>query len=487
MEIPAHILSANPPMPYSAVGLTDKTSKSVLTKSSTSVLLKLYKRYSVSEIARKVGPTLSVLENRRLKKAIWRRLKKAGYEARPSGEAIRASKVGRPRLKLSVRDHPRAMAADKWKIVELKAAGKSNQQIAKELDRAQPSVYYALRKMGFPDGAGVTAYYSFGELFDRQALRYLKQISGLNVTQLAKTLGMSFATLDAALSQRYPSRQIDFNTARRVSEWRADLFRQLMSNAAERSREQTDQYSQAQVLLMFFPHLRERYLLLQQILDQLAKKLRENPEWSQYELEQYLCERAMEEHFRKNQRDRFKDFLPWAPQLMPVLGRKLAALCGVNHQQIGFDSMAAALGTTAPTISRLVNPAQRKAIKPILPDQMRRLISSLSRNARAADNTAGKGSTAKTRGRKKGKILGDTASRIAIAARCRLKGMKDYQITSEMYPGRSKPEAWNAGKSILETHDQKIAAEMYRLRDMSEAKQWAEFVSHKRKVAEAHR
>jgi hypothetical protein len=322
-------------------------------------------RRSLSETARQLAIKRSRVESV---------IKRAGLKLRPMGEGVRLSKLGRSRLKLSLRDHPKAMAADKWKIVELKVAGKSNQEIARLLDRAQPSIYYALRKIGFPGGTGVTACYGFGEVFDRSALRHLHEISGLNVTELAKTFGMPFATLDAALSRRKPTKQLHFKTARAALGWRGDLFWYLMSNASRHPGKQTTKYSQSRVLLTLFPNLRKKYLFLLEVLRQLAKKLRENPEWSRNQLQQYLCEQAKEESFRKNRGDLFIRFLPWAPELMPFLAQKLPILRGVHHQRLAWEVIAGPLCTTAPIISEIINPSQVKKINPIPPEQMRWLI-----------------------------------------------------------------------------------------------------------------
>lgn len=392
---------------------------------------------SLSETARKYDVKRSRVEGE---------FKKRGLKLRSMGEGVRLSKLGRPRVRLSLKPGPRAVAADKWKIVELKAAGKSNLEIAKELNRAQVSIYLALRKMGFPPGAPC---YSFGEIFDRPALRHLHDLSGLLVKELAKELGMPFATIEAALSERYPARQIHFNTAQRASQWRTGLFRQLLSNAVRRPHRQ-DQYSQATILLTFFPRLRERYLLFQQVLDELAKKLRENPEWSLSQLQQFLIAQAVGEKAGRIQGDLFTRFLPLAPHLTPFLGKRLADLRGVHHQRIALESMASALGTTASTVSRLANPTQARALRSIVPRDMREVILKWHGDER------------------KRKLSDDTELRIELAACLRIEGLKNLAMKHQLFPRQSiSSNAKDSTKKFFLRHESHVRAAQERMTVMS--------------------
>lgn len=336
----------------------------------TRAILKLYlaDQLSLSSTARQLGIKRHVVE---------REIKRTGHKLRPMGEAVRSSKIGRPRLKLSLRD-PNRDPVDRWKIVELKIAGKSNREIAKLLHRAQPSIYLALRRMGFPDGTGVSTCYSFGELFDRAALRRLHGISGFNVTSLAKELGVPFGTLEAALSTRKSQKQLRFETARKASEWRKSLFRRLMSNASRHPGRQNEKYGQSRVIVTFFPDLRERYFFLLSALRQLGKKLRDNPKWSRDQLQQHLWQQATAEKAGRSPGDLFTRFLRWAPELMPFLAGKLQDLRGIRYQRIAWEILAGSLGTTAPIISAVVNSAQAQTIRAIPPEEMCWLIRKLA-------------------------------------------------------------------------------------------------------------
>src|SRR5512133_1801035 len=237
--------------------LDEQTSKSVIAKTSTKQLLSLYdkEKSSVSDIVDRLGPDLSPVEKQKVKKAIWGRLKKAGYKARPSGEAVTAALIGRPRPTLSLHTHPGELTVDKWKIVELKAAGKTNREIAQRLNRAQPTIYLSLRSMGFAAGAGVAPYYSWGELFDAAALNDIHAMSGLRVIDFARELGLSYDTLWQQLTgKRKLGQSLRTKTARSASEWRGRLFQYVMSCTGAHRRCITG--GQARVIRTFFPNLR---------------------------------------------------------------------------------------------------------------------------------------------------------------------------------------------------------------------------------------
>jgi len=370
--------------PSNTPPILEQTSKSVLSRITTDALLTLYERFSVTEIANLRGPKLSATEKRRLKQAIWSRLKKAGYKARPSGEAVRKAKIGRPRKKLTMSTHPGEAPADKWKIVELKAAGMSSPAIARNLGRSWPSIYLTLRKLGFPDGKGVGFFYSFGELFDRSALQHLHVTSGLSVTEFGQQLGIPFGTTWAQLREKKAG-QLHFQTACKASEWRTRLFQHLMSAAIRRPR-QASGYGQNRVILTLFPNLRERYVFLLDVLDRLGEVLRPNSTWCKDDLRQYLCAEAMLEHAGQTPGTQFIRFLPWAPDLVPFLASKLDQLRSNQHDKLAREAMAEWLHTTEPVIGDVVHHGDK--IKPIAPQEMRWLILSRAEAARDFEKLA---------------------------------------------------------------------------------------------------
>jgi len=337
------------------------TSRSALASVTTDRFLRLYESHTVSEIANIVAPRLEAAEKKRLKSAIWRRLKlDPRYKSRPSGNAVRSAKLGRPR--------PDLQSAGDWEKVELLAAGKSRKEILARLGGSWPGIYLAFRKMGFP--AGASPVYSFGELFDRSALRRLQELSGLNVTELARQLGVKFGTLEPHLSSRNAEKQVSFEVARRAHQWRIALFRHLMSSG---------RYGQSRIILTFFPSLSINYKLLMDVLDRMVEANRNDLQWSAEGLKLYLCGQARKETAGVISGDLFRRFLPWAPVILkPILVPEeksihmtLENLRGVHHQRLAWDLIACSLGTTAPVISAVLNPSQARTAKAIFAQELR--------------------------------------------------------------------------------------------------------------------
>jgi hypothetical protein len=113
-------------------------------------------------------------------------------------------------------------SVDKWKVIEGRSAGKPTAEIAKELNRGLCSIGSALTRMGW----NRKVFHSFGEVFDRPALRRLYEMSGfLSVSEMAQKLGMPSPTLAQQVSTtRIPGQELDFDTARKVAQWRESLF-----------------------------------------------------------------------------------------------------------------------------------------------------------------------------------------------------------------------------------------------------------------------
>jgi AraC-like DNA-binding protein len=294
---------------------------------------------------------------------VRRVIKEAGC-MRSKAEGIRLVKRGRSRD-----------SADMWIRVKLRIIErKSIQEIAKQLKLTPEAINSSLHRMGWP----VKACHSFGEVFDRAALRRLKEMSGLEVPDLAQELSMPVGTLEGLLSTRRPDDELRFDTARKIVEWRNGLFFRLLPKASRHSGH--GRHSRQSIILAFFPNLGESYQFLMEVLHRLAKPLPKNLQWEgQHELQGYLCEQAMretaEEKAGTSPGHLFRRFLSWAPDLMPFLAEKLEDLRGVHHRELAWEIMAGSLGTKAQFISGLDSPSRVRRTKQISPDQMSRLIS----------------------------------------------------------------------------------------------------------------
>jgi len=223
----------------------------------TAKVLELYfdEKLSPVEVGAKLGITRWVVRHH---------IEKAGRKLRSKSEAMQLAKLGYRRTTLRMVSHPDEDPASSWMIARLKCQNKSNREIASELNRSQPTIFLRLRRMGFPDGRGVTIGFSFGEVFDQAALRRLQEMSGLNVATLAGQLHMPFDSLHAALRGKR-NKHIYLETVRKADEWRVRLFRHLMSDAVRHPGRENNRFSQSRVVLTFLPNLRERALLLTKI------------------------------------------------------------------------------------------------------------------------------------------------------------------------------------------------------------------------------
>jgi len=239
-----------------------------------------------------------------------------------------------------------------------------------------------IRRLGFPDGkgarktrtraslSGTTGFYSFGELFDRSAMQQLHSMTGLTVTEFSRQLGIPFATCWNILRSK-TSLQLGFLTARKISEWRSCLFRQLMSDATQGA----DRYGRRRIIQTVFPNLRDRYSQLVEVLRNVSKSPCAKTDFVSDALPQYLIEQALMEQARPTQGTLFKSFLPWAPDLVPFLKKNLDRVHGALRAELAVQAIAQWLGTTPPVVKNVLHCTNNgHRIKAIPPREMRLLI-----------------------------------------------------------------------------------------------------------------
>jgi hypothetical protein len=415
-------------------------------------------------------------------KEVKRVIKEAGL-MRSKAEGIRLAKRGRS-----------PDTAAMWMRVELSIIErKSIQEIAKQLNLTPEAINSSLHRMGW----NVEACHSFGEVFDRAELRRLKEMSGLEVPQLAQELGIPVRTLAGLLSTRRPDNELSFDTARKIVKWRERLFFRLLAYGARHSGH--GRHSRQSIILAFFPKLGQRYQFLMQVLHRLAKPLPKNLQWEgQHELQGYLCEQAMwetaEEKAGSNPGNLFRRFLPWAPCLMPFLAGKLQELRdvhhhrGVHHQELAWEIIAGSLRTTAPVISSLDAPSRVRRTKRISPDQMSRLISQNGADRVVAQPQQPQPEAPKTgksdRGRAHGIVLKKTKPKITLAAYYSLKGMTPYAMALDVFPANADglENSRRAIQRLFEDHRSEIEAEKVRLSALSEVELEAEIGSATQEV-----
>jgi hypothetical protein len=415
----------------------------------TAKAIRVYERgLSLSETANEVKAARYVLEQL---------FKQTGYKLRPMGEGVRLAKLGRRRQNFEHPAHPGEGPASSWSKVKLYCIDrKSCEEIAKELNRAYPCVYWDLRDMGLPSGR--PCYDEWGEVFDREALRRLARISGLKPTQLSPKIGIPFATLEAALSKRKPQQQLDLDTARKAVEFETSLFKQLRRG---------EHYSQARVIRTFLPNLSQKYSLTLGVLHRLSEALDRNSAWSVAEFKEYLCEQAFAETKGRVSGDMFRRFLPWAPRLMPFLESELGALRGVHHQPVAWRVIAKSLGTTWEIIRRLTNRAQAQQVEPIPPAEMRAFIL-------FSAGTNGHGRTATEARPTKKRRTKDTLARFTVAAYLELQRTSEWDMGPILYPAQNiRDNAYRSAYQHLRENRTEIDAEKVRLQDLTPAEKLA--------------
>lgn len=274
---------------------------------------------------------------------------------------------GRPRLNLKVRGHD--TAALKWPMLCLAVEGKSCKAIAKEVDRFFTTVWADLAALGF---SGRAAFHDLGERWMAANVLQLKTATGLSVAELSERAGLPDAFKDAVWRPR-----TRFNPAlvRKLVAWRDNVLRALLVPDSRRSRG-VERLNRSEVLKTFLPNLRARHKLLRAALSKMRAFLRVYPDAGAEELKTYLCEQAMLEVSGESSGDVFKRFLPWAPQLMPFLGKNIDRLR--RHDGHLWPLAWEALGARWDASPKLVEAAIRARTRRIAPREMRFLILGLS-------------------------------------------------------------------------------------------------------------
>lgn len=350
-------------------------------------------------------------------------------------KAVARTKLGRLRINYTPMNRNGKPSVNRWETVRLRVANKSTVEISRLQECTQPPVFLPLQQLGLTSGS--EPCFSFGQVFDRASIATLYDASGLKkIINFAQEVGMPFSVIERHLAPRSPKYGLSLKTARKIAEWRHQLFSYLMSNAGRTD----DSPRQNRVLRTFFPNLKERYGFLREMLARIGQK---DSAWTPQKLKIYLLEEAARGDKSVRQ------FLPWAVELMPFLENKLEQLRGPRprYQQLAYQLIAEWLGTTPPIISVLVNPAQARGIKPIPPEQMRWLILNrrtttlaaaqrlaeaeavLAQRTRDAASQPKKG--AGEPGRKRAKT---TDEKIELAGKLLAQGKSERAMSTLLYP-----------------------------------------------------
>jgi hypothetical protein len=257
--------------------------------------------------------------------------KQEEYRARlsKSVQECAAERRGRSRPQLTVRGG--GPPVSKLSIAQLLLSGHTYPEIAKELGRSMAGVQYHAGRMGLidPKLAGGTRLHSFGEIFDAPKLLELLRATGLTKRQFAKQIGVKHGAILRYSGTRRTSGSISRKLARKATEWRARVLRQLLSNARG--------YDPSAVLRTFFPNIAATHDLLGAGLASLAYW---RAKGAVAGLGEQICQKAVEEiaNPQEHPRRTFPRSLPLLVELLPHFEEKLSRKWGRHPAQEGSDS-----------------------------------------------------------------------------------------------------------------------------------------------------
>lgn len=319
-------------------------------------------------VCRKCGAKLQRLHGGPIPHLSVHGLSRADYQKKWPGAPLICESLQR---ELSARAEP--STTKKWPIVCGIVRGKTYEQIGGELNpqRFFTTVWAWARKMGF---CGKTtrarpAFYDFDEPVTAEAVRTLRNITGLSVPQFAKRTNLITSVIADAIRPRHKG--IQPGTSKKIIVWRDDLIRHLLMTAAVPTRGQ-DRYSGSRILKTFFPDLRLKRALLLRVMRWCRSSASVTLTMNANDLGEQFCAQAMLEVRRQGSHEwLFARFLPWAPDLIGFFQTNLRLLKGEGNLWPLADAAIAQRWDTTPHV---LSSAWRLRSTAIPPDEMRRLI-----------------------------------------------------------------------------------------------------------------
>ena len=230
-------------------------------------------------------------------------------------------------------------------------------------------------------------------------LAQLKAATGLSLSEFAQQIVISEAKLvDRVIAKKaHASDRVEPQIAKLIIARRDQILRVLLVYDSCRSRG-VSRLNRTRLLKSLVPNLRNRYKLLLSIMGEIRSWLRQNPTAQAKDLQQYFCEQAHLEVVGEVSRNRFRQFLLWAPELMPFLVTNLDRLKNGGHLwPLVWEAIAArweapraagAASSAKNRVSSVVRHAIELGTGSILPREMRLLILSIGHKQQPAAETA---------------------------------------------------------------------------------------------------
>jgi hypothetical protein len=275
----------------------------------------------------------------------------------------------RPRRR--VRGHQES-SAPKWPMICLRVQGKSHREIGQAVNRTEVAIYHALGKVGL---SGEPAIYDFGEACTASTLIRLKKATGLTASELAREADIPERQFIEATrpGRALNNRRVHPELARKLVAWR-DKMLETFFGKPQTSRS-ADAIDKRKLLKTFIPDLYSSYDLVLSALRKLRKYLQSDAAQQSDKLQDYFCAQAESEVLEKRP-GVFVKFLPWAPELLPLLESRRSRIAARESLPPLVHELIGARWNLSPSI---VSEAMRSRTRRVPPKEMRYRIQALSR------------------------------------------------------------------------------------------------------------
>ena len=411
----------------------------------------------------------SELVRNRISRGVKRYMRNSPFKVRELHSKLRNERLGKPRVDLRGRTGPRNGASGpvpSMRIVKLRAAGASLPMIAKECGLSLAGAHYRAGALDLPAG-----FYDFGEPFTKGCARHLWLLSGLTYDEFAKQVVISVRSLQADLSPNRSGESVDPSRAQKYIIWRDHTVQQLLIRAPGEKGKRV-RWGKSAVLKTFFPELRDVRGLLVRNLPRVTDWLNTNRDATFDEFGEWVCAQAQFENKRNTRMHFWRRFLRLLPQLIPAIQEHFDRLRSSNKQFDGrrFSKWALRVLSAHFCVSpSIMQRAMETNAPTILRDTLRSLIEGLP-TPMDGRGEPGLRMHGHKRGRQAGETVGDTDSRLVVAANLKLKGITSLsELAKHLYPQQNKKEQRrDSAKKFLRRHADAIRREEEWLAGLSE-------------------
>ena len=242
----------------------------------------------------------------------------------PAGENARlriAESLSRPRPDLYGKTgrHPSGKAIPTWEIVKRLTKGDSLVQVAKNVGAGNHKLIQR-RAAAVGLAFGTALMCDHGEPFRNRSLAYMRKVTGFEVTDFVKFVGLRSARSLARSGESILNPQ----EARMAIEWRDGILRALLG--VRSLHVAGKDYRKDDLLRRMLPTLPEVNSFMGRTIGDLRKDCREHPEWTVNELCEAVCIEAQREQSISRVDNRWRNTLRYLWQIESFLNANLDRL-----------------------------------------------------------------------------------------------------------------------------------------------------------------